>query len=34
MNDQLINTGLILATIVLFVLWYRRRRARKLKQWK
>jgi hypothetical protein len=34
MNDQLMNTGLILLTVVLFVLWYRRRRARKLKQWK
>lgn len=34
MNDQFVNIGPILATIVLFVLWYRRRRSRKLKQWK
>lgn len=34
MSDQILNLILFLAGVVLLVLWYRRRRARKMGQWK
>jgi hypothetical protein len=34
MSDQIYNLILFLVGVVLLVLWYRRRRARKTSQWK
>lgn len=34
MNNLIVNVGLLLCGIVLLVLWYRRRRSRKMSEWK